>query len=157
MQYLLKISIENTNCWRLIAVDGQADLAHVAELIALAFDYEASKQSFIVKDKIITCGKGGEPLETRELNAFDSLNISLNEEFYFQHESNKLLKHKVLVMKKEDHLYGKWEFPGGRRVGLEDEKKTLDRAFTEDLGIKTKIKLPEKEAGLLSLLRKQSG
>ena len=59
MQYLLKISIENTNCWRLIAVDGQADLAHVAELIALAFDYEASKQSFIVKDKTVTCGKGG--------------------------------------------------------------------------------------------------
>lgn len=41
---------------------------------------------------------------------------------------------------KEDHLKGKWEFPGGRRVGLEDEKKTLDRAFTEVLGIKTEIK-----------------
>lgn len=41
--------------------------------------------------------------------------------------------------KKEDHLKGKWEFPGGRRVGLEDEKKTLDRAFQEVLGIKTKI------------------
>ena len=45
----------------------------------------------------------------------------------------------IAQRKKEDHLYGKWEFPGGRRVGLEDEKKTLDRAFTEDLGIKTKI------------------
>ena len=41
--------------------------------------------------------------------------------------------------KKDDHLKGKWEFPGGRRVGLEDEKKTLDRAFTEVLGIKTNI------------------
>ena len=41
---------------------------------------------------------------------------------------------------KEDHLQGKWEFPGGRRQGLEDEKKTLDRAFTEVLGIKTNIK-----------------
>lgn len=41
---------------------------------------------------------------------------------------------------KEDHLTGKWEFPGGRRVGLEDEKKTLDRAFTEILKIKTNIK-----------------
>lgn len=41
---------------------------------------------------------------------------------------------------KEDHLIGKWEFPGGRRVGLEDEKKTLDRAFKEVLGIKTNIK-----------------
>ena len=38
---------------------------------------------------------------------------------------------------KDDHLKGKWEFPGGRRVGLEDEKKTLQRAFTEVLGIKT--------------------
>ena len=45
----------------------------------------------------------------------------------------------IAQRKKEDHLYGKWEFPGGRRVGLEDEKKTLDRAFTEVLGINTKI------------------
>lgn len=41
---------------------------------------------------------------------------------------------------KEDHLIGKWEFPGGRRIGLEDEKKTLDRAFKEILGIKVNIK-----------------
>lgn len=41
---------------------------------------------------------------------------------------------------KEDHLLGKWEFPGGRRVGLEDEKKTLERAFDEVLGIETNIK-----------------
>lgn len=40
---------------------------------------------------------------------------------------------------KDDHLRGKWEFPGGRREGLEDEKKTLERAFSEVLGIKTKI------------------
>lgn len=41
---------------------------------------------------------------------------------------------------KDDHLKGKWEFPGGRRIGLEDEKKTLQRAFDEVLGIKTNIK-----------------
>jgi len=41
---------------------------------------------------------------------------------------------------KDDYLKGKWEFPGGRRVGLEDEKKTLDRAFSEVLEIKTDIK-----------------
>ena len=45
----------------------------------------------------------------------------------------------IAQRKKADYLYGKWEFPGGRRVGLEDEKKTLDRAFTEVLGINTKI------------------
>ena len=49
---------------------------------------------------------------------------------------------KCLIAKrdKDDHLRGKWEFPGGRRVGLEDEKKTLDRAFKEVLGIKVDIK-----------------
>lgn len=41
--------------------------------------------------------------------------------------------------KKEDHLKGKWEFPGGRRVGLEDERKTLERAFSEVLKINTNI------------------
>ena len=40
---------------------------------------------------------------------------------------------------KDDHLKGKWEFPGGRRVGLEDEKKTLERAFNEVFNVKTKI------------------
>ena len=41
---------------------------------------------------------------------------------------------------KDDHLKGKWEFPGGRRQGLEDEKKTLDRAFKEIFHIETDIK-----------------
>ncbi len=41
---------------------------------------------------------------------------------------------------KDDHLKGKWEFPGGRRVGLEDEKKTLKRSFDEVYGIETNIK-----------------
>ncbi len=40
---------------------------------------------------------------------------------------------------KDDHLKGKWEFPGGRRQGLEDEKKSLERAFTELYNIKTNI------------------
>ena len=41
---------------------------------------------------------------------------------------------------KDDHLKGRWEFPGGRRQGLEDEKKTLDRAFKEIFHIETEIK-----------------
>ena len=40
---------------------------------------------------------------------------------------------------KNDHLNGKWEFPGGRRQGLEDEKKTLERAFDDFMGIKANI------------------
>lgn len=45
----------------------------------------------------------------------------------------------IAKRKKDDHLLGKWEFPGGRRIGLEDEKKTLERAFNDVLGIKTNI------------------
>ncbi len=45
----------------------------------------------------------------------------------------------IAKRKKEDHLKGKWEFPGGRRVGLEDERKTLERAFSEVLKINTNI------------------
>ena len=41
---------------------------------------------------------------------------------------------------KDDHVKNKWEFPGGRRQGLEDEKKTLDRAFTEVFKLKLNIK-----------------
>lgn len=49
---------------------------------------------------------------------------------------------KCLIAKrnKDDHVKNKWEFPGGRRQGLEDERKSLERAFTELYGIKTDIK-----------------
>jgi len=49
---------------------------------------------------------------------------------------------KCLIAKraKDDHVKGKWEFPGGRRQGLEDEKLSLERAFTELYDIKTDIK-----------------
>ena len=49
---------------------------------------------------------------------------------------------KCLIAKraKDDHVKGKWEFPGGRRQGLEDEKISLERAFSELYDIKTNIK-----------------
>ena len=42
--------------------------------------------------------------------------------------------------KKDDHVKNKWEFPGGRRQGLEDEKKTLNRSLTELYKIDTNVK-----------------
>ena len=45
----------------------------------------------------------------------------------------------IAKRKKDDHVKNKWEFPGGRRQGLEDEKKTLDRAFTEVFKLKLNI------------------
>ena len=105
MQYLLKITIKDTNCWRLIAVDGSADIAHVAQLIALAFDYEEGEQSFTVNDKNISAGNGGRAIKTEELNTFDYLNLDTDDEFIYQHEKLADLKHIVRIMKKEDHLF----------------------------------------------------
>lgn len=49
---------------------------------------------------------------------------------------------KCLIAKrnKDDHVKGKWEFPGGRRQGLEDERKTLERSFTEVFEIEINVK-----------------
>ena len=46
----------------------------------------------------------------------------------------------IAKRKKDDHVKNKWEFPGGRRVGLEDETKTLERSLDELYEIKTNIK-----------------
>ena len=48
---------------------------------------------------------------------------------------------KCLIAKrnKDDHVKNKWEFPGGRRQGLEDEKKTLERAFTDVFEMDIKV------------------
>ena len=57
MQYLLKVKLQNTNLWRLVAIDGSADRAFVAQLISLAFDYKDSKANFIIDNKNIFYAK----------------------------------------------------------------------------------------------------
>ena len=49
---------------------------------------------------------------------------------------------KCLIAKrnKDDHVKNKWEFPGGRRQGLEDEKLTLLRSFNEIYNLKIDVK-----------------
>mgnify|MGYP007036985130 CR=1 FL=1 len=105
MQYLFKISIDNTEAWRLIAVDGLADLSHVAELISLSFDYADGKMLFNVKGKDYNAGNGGKTDCVEALTQFDSLGVQSEEEFLFKTESNPLLTHTVRVMKKDDHLF----------------------------------------------------
>ena len=48
---------------------------------------------------------------------------------------------KCLIAKrsKDDHVKDKWEFPGGRRQGLEDERKTLERAFIDTYKININV------------------
>ncbi len=104
MQYLLKITIEDTRVWRLIAVDGQADLAHMAGLMALAFDYEKGECSFEVFGKTLSAGSGGRALTLEETHPFDSLGLCDKEEFIFKSAVHPALLHRVLIMKKVEHL-----------------------------------------------------
>lgn len=105
MQYLLKISIDNTDAWRLIAIDGQADLAHVAKLIALSFDYADGKMLFNIKGKDYNAGVKGDTDSVEALTQFDTLYVEFEEEFLFKIDSNPLLTHTVRVMKKDEHLF----------------------------------------------------
>ena len=105
MQYLFKISIDNTDAWRLIAIDGQADLAQVAKLIALSFDYADGKMLFNVKGKDYNAGVKGDTDSVEALTQFDTLCVEFEEEFLFKIDSNPLLTHTVRVMKKDEHLF----------------------------------------------------
>lgn len=105
MQYLFKISIDNTEAWRLIAIDGLADLAHVAKLIALSFDYADGKMLFNVRGKDYNAGVAGNTDSVEALTKFDALGVETEEEFLFKTDSNPLLTHTVRVMKKDEHLF----------------------------------------------------
>ncbi|SFS82760.1 hypothetical protein SAMN02910357_02070 [Succinivibrio dextrinosolvens] len=105
MQYLLKVSIENTPLWRLVAIEGKADISHVAKLIALAFDYKKSQYCFIINNQKFSAGIDGETSSLEELKSFDSLSLHTGDVFNFVNESFGSLSHKVEVMKAEEKLY----------------------------------------------------
>ncbi len=105
MQYLLKVKLQNTNLWRLVAIDGSADRAFVAQLISLAFDYKDSKANFIIDNKNISAGMGGNILDNDELQAFDELNLKQDDCFTFIKEQATNLVHEALVMRCEPKLY----------------------------------------------------
>ncbi len=104
MQYLLRVAIEDTPLWRLIAIEGKADVAHVAKLIGLAFNYGKSVYQFEIRDKTYSAGTDGQSDSLDELKQFDSFSIKEGDEFYFYNKSCGL-KHKVTAMKVTDKLY----------------------------------------------------
>lgn len=105
MQYLLKVSIENTPLWRLIAIDGQADISHVAKLIGLAFDYKKAQYCFNINNRKFSAGKDGQTSSLEELKTFDSLELTAGDVFSFTNENYSTLSHRVEVMKSEEKLY----------------------------------------------------
>ncbi len=106
MQYLLKITLKNTPMWRLIAVDGTTDIAHVAHLMNLAFGYENEcSQALKVKGELFSAGSMGKATNLNDLKLFDSLNLHKDDEFIFIHDISSNLEHHVLVMKDSEHLW----------------------------------------------------
>ena len=105
MQYLLKVSLKDTPVWRLVAIDGIADRSFVAQLIALSFGYNKASRSFIIGDTTYPSGFNGDAQDVKELSLFDELNVDLGQKFWFKHDTQSDLIHKVEVMKKEDHLF----------------------------------------------------
>lgn len=105
MQYLIKISIDSTEAWRLISVDGKADLAHLAQLIALSFDYKDNTQFFIINGKNYSAGLAGMPKSPEDLIVFDDLSLKENDEFIYKHDSHPVLTHTIKVMKVDEHLF----------------------------------------------------
>lgn len=103
MQYLLKVNLENSPIWRLVAIDGVADRAFVGDLIALSFDYPVSLRKFVVNGQDISAGsKISDP---KDLLSFDSLELKEGDKFSFVCDFDEILTHSVEVLKCEEHLY----------------------------------------------------
>lgn len=107
MQYLLKLNLNETELWRLIAIDGSADRAHVARLCALSFGYpQELALSFTLSGRTFTAGTGGTPQKVEELTAFEEFKLQEGDEFSFSVQAaEELLVHTVRIMKSAEHLY----------------------------------------------------
>lgn len=105
MQYVIKVSVENTESWRLLALDGKADRAHVALLISASFDLAPGTCSFCVNGTVFTAGDSGEAVCTQDLTAFDDFKLESDDVFYFKASSNSELSFRCSVMKAESRLY----------------------------------------------------
>ena len=106
MQYLLRVALEGTTLWRLDAIDGKADVAHVAGLICASFGYKAGNDQFLIADVKYTAGHGSAVLNPAELVAFESV-VNDCKSFVFIHtlDDGKVLKHQVQVMRCEEKLF----------------------------------------------------
>ncbi|HAR80635.1 MAG TPA: hypothetical protein DCR21_07360 [Succinivibrionaceae bacterium] len=133
MQYLLKVTLKDAELWRLLAVDGRADLAFLGELMALAFGYPKGERSFEYGGKLYKAGISGQLQSKAEVLTFDSLNIEAEEEFTYYVGAGETLPHKVSVMKKVDKLdclmpsclFGSGSLPEGD-LTLKSIKEHLD-------------------------------
>ncbi|MGN0916073.1 MAG: hypothetical protein ACI4NE_06965 [Succinivibrio sp.] len=99
----MKFTIKDTPMWRLLALDGSADIAHVSKLIAISFGYPDDRSEFVVDGVTYSAGCGGVIQNLSELAKFDSL-IENHENLSYYHGAYRL-SHTVEILKAEPHLY----------------------------------------------------
>lgn len=105
MQYLVKVSLRHTNLWRLVAFDGEADRAFVAQLIALAFDYPDASHAFVIDKHYFSAGTAGVVDHSEELKPFNEFNLKQDDNFIYMTNFAEHLEHDVNVMRAEDKLF----------------------------------------------------
>ena len=144
MQYLLRVALDGTSLWRLDAIDGKADLAHVAGLICASFGYKAGQDQFSVGENIFTAGHGGEVFNPSELSSFESV-IADRSAFIFTHilDDGSRLAHSVQVMRCEEKLFcllpsvivgsGCVDFDGNYSLDAMQEYADRDENLTLDI------------------------
>lgn len=144
MQYLLKITLQNTELWRLIAVDGIADRAFVAQLIALAFGYRNKYRAFVVGGREYSAGYGGEIKSGQEMASFDDFHLKQDGEFIYRHDTSSDELHDVRILKAEEKLHclmpsclvGAGYVPPDLEIGHESVNKYLDRDDCPSLNLR---------------------
>ena len=110
MQYLIRLSLDNTPLWRLIALEGKADLSHSAKLMALSFNYPKATFRLQNKDTKIVLGEEGALCPQGSLS-LESLNLQAQDSFIFKvtlktQEGEEIeLSHTCQVLKAEERLY----------------------------------------------------
>lgn len=105
MQYLLKVALPGTMLWRLLAIDGIADRAFAAQLIALGFGYPDAPRAFIVAGRTLPAGCAGTAQAPEELMPFDELQLAQGALFGYQHDRASPTVHEVSILKAAEHLY----------------------------------------------------
>lgn len=142
MQYLLKVNLQNTNVWRLVAIDGIADRAFVGDLIALAFDYSVAPRSFIINEKEFKAGSEVE--DSQELVPFNDFNLQEGDVFTYISNHDEKLVHDVYVMKATDKLYcfmpsclvGSGHIPENIKLTTESINEYLDKEDVNSLDLR---------------------
>lgn len=146
MQYLIRLSLDNTPLWRLVALEGKADLSHSAKLMALSFNYPKANFSLQKQDTEIELGEDG-ALCPQGSVSLDSLNLQTQDSFLFkvtlasQDGEEIKLTHTCQVLKAEEKLYclipstlvGAHKLADdGRKLNIQNINAFLDESETLD-------------------------